>query len=74
MRAGMKFLLGVNRAALGVAKLAGQYIAEFTANAAFHLVSLTAIICENHVVQQIVSSLGDPPSNYVQYLWVKRHS
>jgi len=70
---GQTFLFGVDRATSGVAKLAGQYVAEFTANLAFHLISLTAIVCGNHDVQQIVSPFGDGRSNHFQYLGVKKH-
>jgi hypothetical protein len=64
---------GVDRATFGVAKRAGQDVAEFTANPAFHLISLTTIICGDHDVQQIVSPFDERLSNHLQNLGVKDH-
>lgn len=54
-------------------KAGRQYVAKFTANLAFHLVSLAAIVGRNHDVQQVVSSVGNSLSNHLKYFGVKYH-
>jgi hypothetical protein len=66
-------LFGVDRATGSVAKLFGQYVAEFTANLAFHFVALTAVVGGNHDVQQIGSSFGDSLADHFRYFGVKEH-
>src|SRR5260370_38057944 len=70
---GRTLLFCINRARFGVAKRAGQYVAELGANLAFHFVSLATIHCGNHAIQQIVSPFGDSLSNHLRYLSVKEH-
>jgi hypothetical protein len=67
------FLFGIDRTPLGMAKPASQYVAEFTANLASHLVTLTAVIGRNHYVQQVVPSVGDSLSNHFQCLGINQH-
>jgi hypothetical protein len=55
-----------------MAKPASQYVAEFTANLASHLIALTAVIGGNHYVQQVVPSVGDSLSDHFQCLGISQ--
>jgi hypothetical protein len=58
-------LFNLNRAQVGMHKAARQDIAELATNLALHLVSLTAIVCRNHDIQQMPTTFSDSLGDHI---------